>query len=77
MTNQIESMDQMERKTTRPKRFTSIQDNKGLKYKFAREKRDKDIRQARWSKLNREDVVKEKFTRVEMWDNYITELSWR
>ena len=42
---------------TRPKRFNTIQDNKGLKYKFAKEKRDKDIRHARWSKLNREEVV--------------------
>jgi hypothetical protein len=62
---------------TRPKRFNTIQDNKGLKYKFAKEKRDKDIRHARWSKLNREDVVEEKFTRTEMWDNYINELMYR
>ena len=64
-------------KTIRPKRFHSIEDNKYLKYKFAKEGRDKAIRRDRWAKLNREAIVDEKFTRNEMWDNYINELKFR
>jgi hypothetical protein len=64
-------------KTIRPKRFNSIEDNKYLKYKFAKEGRDKAIRRDRWAKLNREAIVDEKFTRNEMWDNYINELKFR
>lgn len=63
--------------TIRPKRFNSVEDNKYLKYKFAKETRDKAIRHDRWAKLMREDVVEEKFTRIEIWDNYINELKFR
>jgi hypothetical protein len=56
-----------------PKRFNCVEDNKYLKYKFAKETRDKKIRLDRWAKLNREDMVVEKFTRDEIWDNYIKE----
>ena len=63
--------------TIRPKRFHSVQDSKYLKYKFAKEGRDKAIRRDRWAKLMREDVVDEKFTRTEIWDNYINELKFR
>jgi hypothetical protein len=50
---------------------------KYLKYKYAKEARDKKSRLDRWVKLNREDVVEEKFTRAEKWDNFIKELSVR
>ena len=60
-----------------PIRFHNIEDNKYLKYKFAKDKRKKEIAQDRWAKLNREDIVQEKMTRNEIWDNYINELAFR
>ena len=64
-------------KPTPPKRFHNIEDIKYLKYKFAKDKRKKQIAKDRWSKLNREDMVQEKMTRNEIWDNYINELAFR
>jgi hypothetical protein len=63
-----------ETRKTRPIRSVT---EKYLKYKYAKEARDKKIRLDRWVKLNREDVVEEKFTRAEKWDNFIKELSVR
>lgn len=71
--NQFEAMEFQRIKTMCPKRFNCVEDNKYLKYKFAKETRDKKIRLDRWAKLNREDIVIEKFTRDEIWDNYIKE----
>lgn len=68
----MEHFEAME-KPMHPKRFNCVEDNKYLKYKFAKEKRNKQIRLDRWAKLNREDIVVEKFTRDEIWDNYIKE----
>jgi hypothetical protein len=60
---------------SRPKRFHSVEDNKYLKYKFAKETREKAISRDRWAKLRREDPIDEKLTRNEIWDNYINEMN--
>jgi len=56
-----------------PKRFNSVEDSKYLTYKYAKQRRDKAIRLDRMAKLMRDDPIDEKFTRNEMWDNYIKE----
>ena len=66
--NQFEAMET----PIRLKRLNCL-DNKYLKYKYANETRDKKMRLDRWAKLNREDMVVEKFTRDEIWDKYIKE----
>ena len=79
MTNNINNIHSIMvfNKPVPPKRFHNIEDIKYLKYKIAKDKRNKQISKDRWAKLNREDMVQEKMTRNEIWENYITELAFR
>jgi len=62
---------------TAPKRFSNVDDNKHLKYKFAKETRSKARGRDRWAKLNRDEVCNEHLTKSEIWDIYIDELKHR
>jgi len=58
---------------TPPRRFQWLDSNIKLERKIMKDKRKRLIQKTRWSKMFNDEVVKELFTRDELWDKYIEE----
>ncbi|ADX06164.1 hypothetical protein 162285306 [Organic Lake phycodnavirus 1] len=57
-----------------PRRFHWSDEHIKLERKLKKDTRKRCLQKARWSKLNRDDPVKEHLTKNEVWDNYIQEM---
>ena len=58
---------------TPPCRFQWLDSNIKLERKIKKDNRKRLVQKARWSKMFRDEMVKERLTRDEIWDKYIEE----
>jgi hypothetical protein len=58
---------------TPPCRFQWLDSNIKLERKIKKDNRNRLVQKARWSKMFRDEMVKERLTRDEIWDKYIEE----